>query len=58
MTLLADLKERRRLAQARVQPHLWFTHFSVPEILERVLDLADCQELLPGTAKDVEEVNW
>ncbi len=36
MTILTDLKERRRLAQARRQPHLWFTPFSVPEILERV----------------------
>jgi hypothetical protein len=36
MTLVRDLKERRELAQARVQPHLWFTPFSVSETLERV----------------------
>jgi hypothetical protein len=36
MTLLRDLKERRELALARVQPHLWFTRFSVPDTLERV----------------------
>jgi hypothetical protein len=36
MTLLRDGKERREMAQARVQPHLWFTPFSASDTLERV----------------------
>jgi hypothetical protein len=36
MTLLSDYKEQQKLARARVQPHLWFTPFSVLHTLDHV----------------------
>ena len=36
MTLLQDDNEQWKLEQARIQPYLWFTPFSVLDILEQV----------------------
>lgn len=36
MALLTDYREESRLARARSQPHLWFTPFSVRDILDQI----------------------
>lgn len=36
MSILRDVREQRRLAQERLRPGLWFTSFSVPEVLDQV----------------------
>lgn len=36
MSFLRDMREQRRLARERLRPHLWFTSFSVPDVLDQV----------------------
>ena len=35
--LIDDIREQQKLRRARVQPHLWFTAFSITEALQEVL---------------------
>ncbi len=36
MSFLMDIREQKRFARERMQPRLWFTSFSVPQVLDQM----------------------